>query len=55
MIQQILSEPKWKKQLQPEDLRALTPLVYTHVTPYGQFRLDMNKRIAIDSSEKKEI
>jgi len=23
-----------------EDLRALTPLVYHHVTPYGTFELD---------------
>ena len=25
-------------------LRALTPLIYSHVTPYGTFRLDMNQR-----------
>jgi hypothetical protein len=32
----------------PEDLRALTPLIYSHVTPYGTFRLDMNQRLAIE-------
>ena len=24
----------------PDDLRALTPLIYAHVTPYGTFGLD---------------
>jgi hypothetical protein len=27
---------------------VLTPLIYTHVTPYGTFRLDMSKRLDID-------
>jgi hypothetical protein len=30
------------------DLRALKPLIYSHVTPYGTFRLDMNQRLAIE-------
>ena len=29
-------------------LRALTPLIYSHVTPYGIFRLDMNQRLPIE-------
>jgi hypothetical protein len=29
----------------PDDLCALTPLIYTHITPYGTFRLDMNERL----------
>jgi hypothetical protein len=33
-----------------EDLRALTPLIYSHVTPYGTFRLDMNERLAIETA-----
>ena len=49
MIQRVLNEPEWQGKLQAEDLRALTPLIYTHVTPYGQFRLDMKKRIEIES------
>jgi len=51
MIQQILSEPEWKERLQPEDLRALTPLIYSHVTPYGTFQLDMTKRLLIENGE----
>ena len=42
MIQQILSEPEWANSLTAEDLRALTPLVYTHVNP---FRLSRSGRL----------
>jgi Tn3 transposase DDE domain-containing protein len=48
MIQRILGEPNWTQRMTPEDLRALTPLIHTHVTPYGTFRLDMSKRLDID-------
>lgn len=48
MMQRVLTEPQWQERLQAEDLRALTPLVYSHVTPYGTFRLDMNKRLEIE-------
>jgi TnpA family transposase len=50
MMQQVLSEASWQGKLQPEDLRALTPLVYGHVTPYGTFRLDMSKRLVIEQA-----
>jgi TnpA family transposase len=50
MMQQILSEPQWQNRLQAEDLRALTPLVYGHVTPYGTFLLDMSKRLVIEKA-----
>jgi TnpA family transposase len=49
MIQRILGEPDWTRRMTPEDLRALTPLIYAHVTPYGMFRLDMSKRLDIDA------
>ena len=37
MIQRVLSEPAWATRLTPEDLRALTPLLYGHISPYGTF------------------
>ncbi|WP_010233434.1 Tn3 family transposase [Clostridium arbusti] len=49
MIQQVLSEKKWYDMMTPEDFRALTPLIYNHVNPYGNFDLDMNVRIPIDT------
>ena len=51
MMQQVLSEEQWRERLKEEDLRALTPLVYGHVTPYGTFRLDMSKRLVIEKGE----
>jgi len=48
LIQQVLAEPKHLQQMKKEDLRALTPLIYGHVTPYGTFRLDLTERIRIE-------
>ena len=50
MIQEILMEDKWKGLLAEEDLRALTPLIYRHINPYGRFELDMEKRIPLATS-----
>ncbi len=47
MIQEILSEPAWMNLMQPEDLRALTPLIWSHVNPYGTFRLNLDERLPI--------
>ena len=30
--------PDQAQRMMPDDLRALTPLIYAHVTPYGTFR-----------------
>ena len=45
MIQQVLTDQVWWERMHPEDLRALTPLIYAHINPYGTFELDMQKRI----------
>lgn len=45
MIQQVLEEKSWIDRMQEEDFRALTPLIYSHITPYGSFELDMSKRL----------
>ena len=47
MLQQILGEPGWFERMTPEDLRALSPLIYHHVNPYGTFELDLAKRLEI--------
>lgn len=47
LIQDILIEPEWKTQMTPTDLRALTPLIYNHVNPYGVFVLDMSQRLSL--------
>lgn len=50
MLQQVLMTPQWAQRLTPEDLRALTPLFYNHVNPYGIFRLDMNERLSLEEA-----
>ena len=50
MIQEILADPKWMEMLTEEDLRALTPLLYLHVTPYGSFRLNLHERLPIEEA-----
>jgi hypothetical protein len=53
MIQQILSEPECANSLTAKDLRALTPLMYTHVNPYGAFNLNLNERLMIEPLSQK--
>lgn len=47
IIQEILKEPEWRTKLTENDWRALTPLIHSHINPYGRFELDMNKRLPI--------
>lgn len=49
MIQQVLAEPEWQGRLTAEDLRALSPLKWQHVNPYGTFTLDMHTRLPIEA------
>ena len=48
MLQRVLSEPILFERLTTSDRRALTPLIYTHINPYGTFQLDLNKRLNLD-------
>jgi hypothetical protein len=48
MLQQVLSEDAWRTRMQSEDWRALTPLIYGHVHPYGRFDLDLQERLVIE-------
>jgi TnpA family transposase len=49
LIQRVLAEPQQFQKMKKEDLRALTPLFYSHVTPYGLFRLDLTERMLIET------
>ena len=50
MIQQVLNEPTWHSKMKQEDYRALSPLIYNHINPYGIFELDMAARLPIEYS-----
>jgi TnpA family transposase len=45
MIQDVLREPAWLSRMVWEDYRALSPLIYGHINPYGIFELDMESRL----------
>ena len=48
MLQNILKDPTWYNSMTPKDFRALTPLIYTHINPYGTFRLNMSERLPLE-------
>lgn len=45
LMQEVLADPKWAGKLTDADRRALSPLFWTHVNPYGRFELDMDSRL----------
>jgi hypothetical protein len=47
MVQDVLKDDDWLKQLTTEDYRGMTPLFYGHVEPYGTLKLDMTQRLVL--------
>jgi TnpA family transposase len=43
LVEQTVAHHQLFEQLSSEDRRALTPLFYEHVNPYGLFELDLNR------------
>ena len=48
MIQDVLDEGL--AELNPDDLRGLTPLFWSNIAPYGEVRLNMSSRLALRDS-----
>lgn len=51
MLQRVLEEQAWRSRMTEADLRGLTPLVWSHVSPYGTFDLDMDAQLDIDERQ----
>ena len=49
MLQRVLADPTWLGTLGEVERRALSPLIYAHVNPYGTFKLDMEERLELDA------
>jgi hypothetical protein len=47
MLQDVLADPKWDEILTDEDRRGLTPLIWLHVLPYGEVKLNMGTRLVL--------
>ena len=45
LLQNVLDAPGWAEQLTVQDRRGLSPLFWSHINPYGRFRLDMDTRL----------
>lgn len=43
MVERVIKDSHFLERMEPEDLRALTPLFTFHINPYGDFILDLNK------------
>ncbi|MEE8158735.1 MAG: Tn3 family transposase, partial [Dehalococcoidia bacterium] len=50
MIRQVLTDQTWWERMKPDDLRALTPLIYAHITPHGTFNLHIQKRLHLEAA-----
>jgi hypothetical protein len=50
MIRRVLADPWWFNRMHSDDFRALSPLVENHITPYGMFELDLDKRLPLEKS-----
>jgi TnpA family transposase len=48
MIQQVLAEPACRGRLTAADLRALSPLKWQHINPYGTFILNLKERLPLE-------
>lgn len=49
LVQRVLDDPDWQNRLMAEDRRALSALFWSHVNPYGRFRLDMTERLDLNA------
>lgn len=47
VIQDMLADPEWADVLTDEDKRALTPLFWMHIQPYGEVRLNTGSRLQL--------
>lgn len=45
LVQEVLKDPEWAGRLTDDDRRALSPLFWAHVNPYGRFDLDMSAHL----------
>jgi len=45
LLQAVLETPRFHDSIGHDERRALTPLFWTHINPYGRFRLDMSSHL----------
>ncbi|MGO4612715.1 Tn3 family transposase [Nocardia sp. 2YAB30] len=45
LLQAVLEESEFRELIGENERRALTPLFWSNINPYGRFRLDMDTRL----------
>jgi TnpA family transposase len=50
LVEHTIAQHQLLDQLSEEDRRALTPLFYEHVNPYGLFELDLDRRPLLEAA-----
>ena len=50
LLERVLSDGDPIVRLDDADRRGLTPLFWSHVNPYGRFRLDLDHRLGLDKA-----
>lgn len=51
MIQDILDDSTWQQRLTAADRRGLSPLFWSHTAPYGEVRLNLDRRLQLRHTE----
>jgi TnpA family transposase len=55
LLQAVLEVPEFHDSIGPYEQRALTPLFWTHINPYGRFQLDMTTRLDLTQPPRESI
>jgi hypothetical protein len=55
LLQAVLEIPEFNESIGPNERRALTPLFWTHINPYGRFDLDMTTRLDLNAKPRESI
>ena len=55
LLQAVLEVPEFHDTIGPHEQRALTPLFWTHINPYGRFQLDMTTRLNLEQPPRESI
>jgi hypothetical protein len=51
LLQTVLEVPQFRDSIGPDERRALSPLFWTHVNPYGRFRLNMDTHLDLGAAD----
>jgi hypothetical protein len=50
LLQAVLKVPQFHDLIGEDERRALTPLFWSNINPYGRFRLDMSTRLDLSAA-----